>query len=108
MEIKDAARAALRALPDDVRRQIGCRLHPLQQDSSGDVKKLKGSKNEYRLRVGGYRMLFELDGPSAAWFILLGGERTSANKCLWCKTQKLFRPIPGSGLPDCRGQGRAP
>jgi mRNA interferase RelE/StbE len=62
MEIKDEARAALRALPDDIRRQIGFRLHLLQQDFSGDLKKLKGSKNEYRLRVGNYRVLFELEG----------------------------------------------
>jgi mRNA interferase RelE/StbE len=62
MEIKDEARAALRALPDDIRRQIGYRLHVLQQDFEGDVKKLKGSKNEYRLRVGSYRVLFELEG----------------------------------------------
>ena len=62
MEIKDEAKAALKALPEDVRRQIGFRLHQLQQDFSGDVKKLKGSKHEYRLRVGEHRVLFELVG----------------------------------------------
>ncbi len=46
MEIKDAAKAALRALPDEIRQQIGYRLHLLQKDFSGDVTKLKGSKNE--------------------------------------------------------------
>jgi mRNA interferase RelE/StbE len=34
----------------------------LQKDFSGDVKKLKGSKNEYRLRVGDLRVLFEIEG----------------------------------------------
>ena len=29
---------------------------------AGSVKKLKGSRNEYRLRVGDYRVLFELEG----------------------------------------------
>jgi len=62
MEIKEEAKAVLRALPEDIRRQIGFRLHRLQQDFSGDLKKLKGSKNEYRLRVGNYRVLFELVG----------------------------------------------
>ena len=62
MEIKDEARAALRALPEDIRHQIGYRLHRLQQDFGGDVKKLKGSKNDYRLRVGNYRVLFEVEG----------------------------------------------
>ena len=62
IEIKDEAKIELRKLPDDVRREIGYRLHLLQQDFSGDVKKLKGSKNEYRLRVGDHRVLFELVG----------------------------------------------
>jgi mRNA interferase RelE/StbE len=62
IEIKDEAKIELRKLPDDVRREIGYRLHLLQQDFSGDVKKLKGSKNEYRLRVGDQRVLFELVG----------------------------------------------
>ena len=62
LEIKDEAKAALRALPEDVRHQIGFRLHRLQQDLSGDVKKLRGSQNEYRLRVGNHRVLFELVG----------------------------------------------
>jgi mRNA-degrading endonuclease RelE of RelBE toxin-antitoxin system len=52
IEIKDEARNALRKLPEDVRREIGYRLHLLLQDFSGDVTKLKGSRNEYRLRVG--------------------------------------------------------
>jgi mRNA interferase RelE/StbE len=29
---------------------------------SGDVKKLQGCKNAYRLRVGDYRILFDIDG----------------------------------------------
>lgn len=52
MEIKHEAKVRLKALPEDLRREIGYRLHRLQQDFSGDVKKLEGSKNEYRLRVG--------------------------------------------------------
>lgn len=62
MEIKDEAMSSLRELSEDTRREIGYRLHLLQQDFSGDVKKLKGSKKEYRLRVGSHRVLFELDG----------------------------------------------
>jgi mRNA interferase RelE/StbE len=62
MEIKEEAMAALRKLPSEMRREIGYRLHLLQQDFCGDVKKLQGSKNEYRLRVGNYRVLFELVG----------------------------------------------
>jgi mRNA interferase RelE/StbE len=70
MEIKDEAKAVLRALPEDLRRQIGFRLHQLQQDFSGDVNKLRGSKNEYRLRVGDYRVLFELVGKRIVVYTL--------------------------------------
>ena len=34
MEIKDEAKARLKALPEDLRREIGYRLHLLQQDLS--------------------------------------------------------------------------
>ena len=60
IEIKLEAMAFLRSLPAEVRRDIGFRLHQLQQDFSGDVTKLRGSKNEYRLRVGNQRVLFQL------------------------------------------------
>ena len=70
IEIKDEAKAKLRALPEDIRREIGYRLHLLQRNFSGDVKKLKGSKNEYRLRVGDYRVLFELVGKRIVVYTL--------------------------------------
>lgn len=78
IEIKDEAKIALRKLPDDVRREIGYRLHLLLQDFSGDVKKLKGSKNEYRLRVGGHRVLFELVGKRIVVYTL--GQRKDIYK----------------------------
>jgi mRNA interferase RelE/StbE len=59
--IPDAMKAQLRALPEPIRQEIGYKLFLLQKDLSGDVKKLKGSKKQYRLRVGDYRVLFELE-----------------------------------------------
>jgi mRNA interferase RelE/StbE len=59
--IPDAVKAQLRAMPESSRHEIGYKLFLLQEDLSGDVKKLKGSKNQYRLRVGNYRVLFELE-----------------------------------------------
>ena len=70
MDIKDEAKALLRALPEGIRREIGFRLHLLQQSFAGDVKKLRGSRNEYRLRVGNYRVLFELEGNRIAVYTL--------------------------------------
>lgn len=54
IEVQDEARLQLRALPDEIRRNIGWRLEVLQTDLSGDVKKLSGKTQEYRLRVGIY------------------------------------------------------
>jgi len=60
LEIKDEARQQLRALLKEHRRNIGWRLDVLQTDLAGDVKKLTGRTHEYRLRVGGIRVLFKL------------------------------------------------
>jgi mRNA interferase RelE/StbE len=62
VELLATVRDQLRALPKDVRYSIGSKINRLQNDLSADVKKLKGFKNKYRLRVGDYRVLFELEG----------------------------------------------
>lgn len=49
LEITQDAKEKLRALPEEIRREIGYRIFLLQDDFAGDVKKLKGFKNEYRL-----------------------------------------------------------
>jgi mRNA interferase RelE/StbE len=60
--LTDEVKAKLRALPLALRREIGHKLFLIEDDLSGDVKKLKGSRSQYRLRVGDYRVLFELEG----------------------------------------------
>ncbi|MEO8351889.1 MAG: type II toxin-antitoxin system RelE/ParE family toxin [Chthoniobacteraceae bacterium] len=62
LEIKDEAREQLRAPPREHRRNIGYRLDQMQTDLSGDVRKLAARTDEYRLRVGGFRVLFMLEG----------------------------------------------
>jgi mRNA-degrading endonuclease RelE of RelBE toxin-antitoxin system len=61
LEFMDEARQQLRALPKEQRRNIGWRLDALQNDLAGDVKKLTGRTQEYRLRVGSLRVLFMLE-----------------------------------------------
>ena len=63
--LTDEVKAALRALPLKLRREIGHKLFLLEDNLDGDVRKLKGSRNEYRVRVGDYRALFELEGRVA-------------------------------------------
>jgi mRNA interferase RelE/StbE len=62
--IPDIVKIQLRALPEEARQEIGYKLFLLQENLSGDIKKLKGSKNQYRLRVGKYRILFELESTT--------------------------------------------
>jgi len=62
LSISEAAREQLRTMPPDVRRNIGFRLDALQENLTGDVKKLSGKAQLYRLRVGNHRILFRLAG----------------------------------------------
>jgi mRNA-degrading endonuclease RelE of RelBE toxin-antitoxin system len=61
MFISEEAREHLRSLPEELRKNIGYRIHPLQQEFTGDIKKLEGSRNHYRLRVAAHRILFRMD-----------------------------------------------
>jgi mRNA interferase RelE/StbE len=61
LDIQEEARKQLRTLPADDRRRIGQRLDALQNDLSGDVKKMTARTQEYRLRVGNFRILFLLE-----------------------------------------------
>jgi mRNA interferase RelE/StbE len=60
--LTDEVKNKLRSMPFHLRQEIGHKLFLLEEDLHGNVKKLKGSINEYRLRVGDYRVIFELEG----------------------------------------------
>jgi mRNA interferase RelE/StbE len=62
IEFLSSALEQVRSLPKDARRLIGVKLDRAQNDLAGDIKKLKGFKNKYRLRAGDCRVLFELEG----------------------------------------------
>ncbi|MFM9959305.1 MAG: type II toxin-antitoxin system RelE family toxin [Phycisphaerales bacterium] len=60
IELKPSAKRDLRKLPRDIQDRIGLALDELINGLSGDVKKLTNHTPEYRLRVGDYRVLFNL------------------------------------------------
>jgi mRNA-degrading endonuclease RelE of RelBE toxin-antitoxin system len=64
IEISQKARDQLRALPKDLRRNIGQRMEAMCDDLHGDVLKLKDKGQRYRLRVGSHRILFALAGDA--------------------------------------------
>ncbi|HZV34057.1 MAG TPA: type II toxin-antitoxin system RelE/ParE family toxin [Verrucomicrobiae bacterium] len=60
--IAEEALQQLRHSPKDLRKRIGDKLSRLESHFEGDIKKLAGSDNKYRLRVGNHRVLFRLVG----------------------------------------------
>ena len=74
LKLKEA-RQQVRALAKEQRRNVARRLDALQNNLSGDVKKLAAKTHEYRLRVGNLRVLFTLE--------------KDLNQCLCCaRSQK--------------------
>ena len=73
IEFLPSALEQLRKLPKDARHLIGWKLDRAQHDLTGDIKKLRGFKNKYRLRAGNYRVLFELE--SACLVVYAVGNR---------------------------------
>ncbi|QQR75286.1 MAG: type II toxin-antitoxin system RelE/ParE family toxin [Holophagales bacterium] len=62
VEILSTARRDLRDLPLRDAERVLARLEQLREGFAGDVRKLQGFTVGYRLRVGDYRVLFDLDG----------------------------------------------
>ncbi|MEK7731404.1 MAG: type II toxin-antitoxin system RelE/ParE family toxin [Planctomycetota bacterium] len=62
LEIRPSALRDLRKLSKDVARRVLAKIESLRDDLRGDVKRLKGTDPGYRLRVGDYRVLFDLEG----------------------------------------------
>jgi len=52
----------LKSLPKPMRERIIEKIEALRNDLAGDVKRLTDFTPEYRLRVGDYRVLFEVEG----------------------------------------------
>jgi mRNA interferase RelE/StbE len=62
IEFKPRAVKDLDALDRPVARRVLEKIRGLENNLEGDVKRLTNFTPEYRLRVGDYRVLFELEG----------------------------------------------
>ena len=61
--VERKAQKQLEKLPKDTHKRIVEALHTLQDEGFSiklDIKKLQGYRNHYRVRIGKYRVLFEL------------------------------------------------
>lgn len=64
LEFKPRAVKDIRAMPARIQSRVLARIEAMSTGLRGDVKRLTGSTGEYRLRVGDYRVLFEIEGKS--------------------------------------------
>ncbi|MCF6254123.1 MAG: type II toxin-antitoxin system RelE/ParE family toxin [Thiomicrorhabdus sp.] len=62
IEIKPKAIKDGKKIPKEFLMQIFTKIELLQNNLEGDVKHLTNFTPEYRLRVGNYRILFEVNG----------------------------------------------
>lgn len=62
IEFKPRAIKDLKAIDSRDRARVVAKVETMQQDLAGDVKRLTHFTPEYRLRVGDYRVLFEVEG----------------------------------------------
>ena len=61
VKFKPKAIKDLKSVPLDDRQRIVAKIETMQDSLVGDVKKLTNFTPEYRLRVGDYRVLFEIE-----------------------------------------------
>lgn len=71
IEFKPRAVKDLKDLPKAQYRRVVAKIEALQHDLAGDVKKLTNFTPEYRLRVGDYRVLFEVEGSAVVVYRVL-------------------------------------
>jgi len=76
LRLQPSARRDLRRLSETDRAAIVVALEKLALENAGDVIKLHGRKNEYRLRVGRFRAIFTRD--AGILFVLRVLERKEA------------------------------
>jgi len=51
-------------LPSRIQDRVLARIEEMSNDLKGDVRRLTNFTPEYRLRVGDYRVLFEIEGKT--------------------------------------------
>lgn len=62
IEFSPSARRDLKSLSPEVAQRIMKKIDGLHLDLAGDVKRMTRFRPAYRLRVGDYRVLFDVEG----------------------------------------------
>lgn len=61
IQFKPRAIKDIEAMPSQIQSRVIARIEELSDNLKGDIKRLTDSTAEYRLRVGEYRVLFEIE-----------------------------------------------
>jgi len=64
VQFKPAAVKDIKSMPPRIQSRVLAKIEQMSIDLRGDVKRLTSFTHEYRLRVGDYRVLFEIEGKS--------------------------------------------
>jgi len=64
VQFKPRAVKDIRSMPPRIQSRVLVKIEQMSSDLKGDVKRLTSFTHEYRLRVGDYRVLFEIEGQS--------------------------------------------
>jgi len=64
IQFKPRALKDVSGLPSRIQARVLARIEEMSNDLKGDVKRLTDFTPEYRLRVGDYRVLFEVEGDT--------------------------------------------
>jgi len=71
VQFKPRAVRDIERLPSRIRAQVLARIEEMSNDLKGDVKRLTNFTPEYRLRVGDYRVLFEVEEKAIVIYRIL-------------------------------------
>ncbi len=71
LDLKPKAEKDIRALPRAEQERVAEKLRALREDLQGDVKRLTQFVPSYRLRVGDYRVLFEIENDAVVVYRIL-------------------------------------
>jgi len=64
VRFKPRAIKDIEGLPSRIEGRVLARIEEMSDDLKGDVKRLTNFTPEYRLRVGDFRVLFEIEGET--------------------------------------------
>lgn len=81
VDFTDEARRQLRKLENSVRARIIRAVAGLESDPRPDgVKKLKGAKNKWRIRIGDWRVVYEIEDGRLVVLVVVVAHRSKAYK----------------------------